>query len=351
LQILFCLFKWLRGCEKSLEFSIFIPILTNLAVSSKIKKVLRVEQKFSVNLSYIIEKMTLEPLYLAQNDPQIESSSVNRPGLQITGFFDFFNNEQIQVFGMEEMTYLRGIDENLRRATLDKLFSLGVPAFVIARNLEIFPEMLEFAKKHDVSLLKTGLPTTEFIGKLVQFLGVELAPHIRRHGVFIEVYGEGVLTLGESGIGKTETAIELMKRGHRLISDDAVDLRRTSSETIIGSAPKNLKYFAELRGIGIVDVKNIFGIGSVKDSERVDLVISLENWDEKKTYERLGLVTEYVEILGVKIPQLTIPVRPGRNLATIFEIAVMNNKQRKMGYNAVEELNRRISEENGEKHA
>lgn len=304
--------------------------------------------EFTVKLSKIIKEFKLEEVYVPNENTLIETTDVNRPGLQIAGFFDYFDPRRIQILGMVETTYLSGMSSEERYKSIDNFFSKKIPVAIVTRGMEIFPEMLEVAKKYEINILRTSLGTSSFMSAIIAFLNVELAPRITRHGVLVEVYGEGVLILGESGIGKSEAAVELMKRGHRLVADDAVEIRRVSSKALVGSSPEIIRHFIEMRGIGIVDVKKIFGMGAVKDTEKIDLVIQLEAWQKGKQYDRLGLVDNYTEILGINVPSLTIPIRPGRNLAVIFEIAAMNNRQRRMGYNAAEELNNRLMENIGE---
>ncbi len=304
--------------------------------------------EFTVKLSKIIKEFKLEEVYVPNENTLIETTDVNRPGLQIAGFFDYFDPRRIQILGMVETTYLSGMSSEERYKSIDNFFSKKIPVAIVTRGMEIFPEMLEVAKKYEINILRTSLGTSSFMSAIIAFLNVELAPRITRHGVLVEVYGEGVLILGESGIGKSEAAVELMKRGHRLVADDAVEIRRVSSKALVGSSPEIIRHFIEMRGIGIVDVKKIFGMGAVKDTEKIDLVIQLEVWQKGKQYDRLGLVDNYTEILGINVPSLTIPIRPGRNLAVIFEIAAMNNRQRRMGYNAAEELNNRLMENIGE---
>lgn len=302
-------------------------------------------QEFKVKLSKIIDEFKLEEVFVANRDVYIETADVNRPGLQVAGFFDYFEPKRIQVVGMVENTYLASLDSAERYKRIEEFFSKKIPVTVVTRGMEILPEMLELAKKYQINILRSPLSTSSFMSALIAFLNIELAPRITRHGVLVEVYGEGILILGESGIGKSEAAVELMKRGHRLVADDAVEIRRVSSKTLVGSSPEIIRHFIEMRGIGIIDVKKIFGMGAVKDTEKIDLVIQLENWQKGKQYDRLGLVDNYTEILGINIPSLNIPIRPGRNLAVIFEIAAMNNRQRRMGYNAAEELNNRLMEQ------
>lgn len=299
-------------------------------------------QSFTVGLEKIIEEFKLEEICVPNKKIKIETAEVNRPGLQIAGFFDYFEVRRLQIFGMVECTYLSGLTPEERYKSIDALFSRKIPAVIITRNQDVFPEVSELAEKHGVNVLRTSMSTSYFMSALIAFLNVELAPRITRHGVLVEVYGEGVLILGESGVGKSETAVELMKRGHRLVADDAVEIKKVSAKSLVGTSPEIIRHFIEIRGIGIVDVKKIFGMGAVKDTEKIDLVIHLEVWQKGKQYDRLGLVDEYTNILGIDVPSLTVPVRPGRNLAVIFEIAAMNNRQRRMGYNAAEELNNRI---------
>ncbi len=302
-------------------------------------------QTFSVELSKVIEEFKLETLYMPEEEVLVQTTDVNRPGLQIAGFFSYFDPRRIQIFGMVENTYLSEMMPEARYNSLRELFSKKITAAVITRNGDVFPEMLRLAKEFDTPLLRTVQPTSAFMSSIISYLCVELAPRITRHGVLVEVYGQGMLILGESGVGKSETAVELIKRGHRLVADDAVEIKKVSSRSLVGSSPAIIRHFIELRGIGIVDVKNIFGMGAVKDTEKIDLIIHLEAWQKDKQYDRLGLVDEYTNILGLDIPSLTIPVKPGRNLAVIFEVAAMNNRQKRMGYNAAAELNKRILEQ------
>ena len=299
-------------------------------------------QEFSVELGKIINEFKLETVYVPDEHGLITVADVNRPGLQLAGFFDYFDPNRIQIFGMVESTYLNDMSPEDRYNSIRALFETKIPAVIVTRNATIHPEVLELAKIYDVSLMRTVSSTSNFMSALIAFLNIELAPRITRHGVLVEVYGEGVLILGESGVGKSETAVELMKRGHRLVADDAVEIKKVSSKSLVGSSPEIIRHFIEIRGIGIVDVKKIFGMGAVKDTEKINMVIHLEAWQNGKQYDRLGLIDEYTNILGIDVPSLTIPVKPGRNLAIIFEVAAMNNRQRRMGYNAAEELNKRI---------
>ena len=244
--------------------------------------------------------------------------------------------------GKVENTYVEQFDSEKRHQIFEKLCATGVPAIIITRNIEVFPELLEAAKKYDVTILRTNEFTASTMNALVASLKVSLAPRITMHGVLVEIYGEGVLILGDSGVGKSETAIELVKRGHRLIADDAVEIKRVSDKSLVGTAPEIIRHFIELRGIGIVDVRRLFGMGAIKDTERIDVVINLEPWVDGKMYDRLGMDNQYTEILGMNIPSLTVPVRPGRNLAVIIEVAAMNHRHKSMGYNAAQELNERM---------
>ncbi len=304
-------------------------------------------EQFSVTLSKIIDNMNLETLYCPEREILVTTADLNRPGLQMTGFFDYFDANRIQVFGMVENTYLATLTSEERYKALEKFFEKKVCAVVLTRNGNATPEMMKLAELYDTPVLRTPLATSNFTSAINAFLNVELAPRITRHGVLVEIYGQGVFIMGESGVGKSEAAVELIKRGHRLIADDAVEIKKVSSISLVGFAPDIIRHFIEIRGIGIVDVKNIFGMGAVKESEKIDLIIHLETWERGKQYDRLGLVDEYTNILGLDIPSLTIPVRPGRNLAVIFEVAAMNNRQKKMGYNAAEELNKRLAEHIG----
>jgi len=295
-----------------------------------------------VSVEKLIRELRLETVYQPDGEAKITTSDVNRPGLQITGFFDYFDNERIQIFGMVENTYMSEMNSERRSECLENLFAKKFPAAILTRGAEALPEMLEAAQKYQIPVLRTDDPSSRFMSALIAFLNVELAPQITRHGVLVEVYGEGMLIMGESGVGKSETAVELLKRGHRLVADDAVEIRRVSAKALVGTSPEIIRHFIEIRGIGIVDVQKIFGMGAVKQTEKIDMVIHLETWQDGKQYDRLGLVSEYTNILGIDIPSLTVPVKPGRNLAIIFEVAAMNNRQKKMGYNAAAELNSRI---------
>ena len=306
---------------------------------------------FKVSLRKVIDEFKLEVIYIHKdaNEVMIEENDVNRPGLQLMGFYEYFNPERIQIIGKMEFAYLSTIDEKTRRERLQLLFAQRIPALIITRELPYFAEMLELAKEYEVPLLRSKESTSNFMSGLIAYLNLTLAPRITRHGVLIEIYGEGVFITGESGVGKSETAIELVKRGHRLVADDAVEIRKVSNISLVGSSPDNIRHFLELRGIGIINARRLFGIGAVKMTEKIDLVIELEQWNSEKVYDRMGVDTEYVSLLGVKIPSLTIPVKPGRNVAVILEVAAMNNRQKKMGYNAARELLNRLGMESDAK--
>ena len=295
---------------------------------------------FSVTVEEIIKQLNMEIIYAPENISSlvVTENDCNRPGLQLMGFYEYFNAERVQICGNMEFAYLASLDEKTRYERIDALFATKIPLFIVARGHELYPEMVEIAKKYVLPIARKQDSTTAFIAALIGYLNVELAPRITRHGVLIEVYGEGILIVGESGVGKSETAIELVKRGHRLVADDAVEIRKTSNRTLVGSSPDNIRHFLELRGIGIINTRRLFGMGAVKVSEKIDLIVELEPWDSTKIYDRMGVDNEYTTILGIKIPSLTIPIKPGRNLAVILEVAAMNNRQKKMGYNAAAEL-------------
>lgn len=295
---------------------------------------------FSVSVKEIISQLKLEAVYTPENveDILVTENDCNRPGLQLMGFYEYFNAERVQICGNMEFAYMASLDEKTRYERIDALFATKIPLFIVARGHELYPEMVDIAKKYEVPIARTNDSTTAFIAALIGYLNIELAPRITRHGVLIEVYGEGILIVGESGVGKSETAIELVKRGHRLVADDAVEIRKTSTRTLVGQSPDNIRHFLELRGIGIINTRRLFGMGAVKVSEKIDLVVELEPWDSTKIYDRMGVDNQYTTIMGIKIPSLTIPIKPGRNLAVILEVAAMNNRQKKMGYNAAAEL-------------
>ncbi len=303
-----------------------------------------ITEENSIKLSEIIGEFALESIYMprAAEEIQVVRSDLNRPGLPLIGYFDHFEPERIQLIGNVEYKYLQSLSESERELSIYRFMEKKPVAVILSSSLVPFEGILKHAEKFNVPVLRTSLLTSEFMAALIAFLNVALAPCITRHGVLVEVYGEGILILGDSGVGKSETAIELVKRGHRLIADDAVEIKKVSAKTLVGTAPEIIRYFVELRGIGIVDVRRIFGMGAVKETEKIDLVIKLEPWIQGKMYDRMGLEQETTEIMGLNIPTTTIPVKPGRNLAIILEIAAMNNRQKKMGYNTAEEFNKRL---------
>ncbi len=296
--------------------------------------------KYKVELQVIVEENNLRFLHKSSRYETtfLTTADVNRPALQLTGFYDYFDPARLQLLGIVESTYLATLTHEQRLAAFDEYMKNDFPALVLCHGVEATPECLEMAEKHDRNLLISEEDTSDLQANIITALHKYLAPRITTHGVLVEVYGEGMLILGDSGIGKSETALELIKRGHRLIADDAVEIRRIDKNTLLGSAPANIRHFMELRGIGIVNVRSLYGIGAIKGASMVEMVVKLESWQEGKAYDRLGLIQEYEDILGLSIPSLTIPVRPGRNLAVILEVAAMNNRQKKAGYNAAEAL-------------
>ncbi len=298
----------------------------------------------SVKLSKVIEKMKLVNLTpdIDITNIRITQPDINRPALQMTGFFAHFDATRLQIIGFVEYTYMEGMTVEQREEIYTKLLSFDIPAIVYCRDLQPDELFLQKANEHGVPVFSTKMSTSDFMAEIIRWLNVKLAPCISVHGVLVDVYGEGVLITGESGIGKSEAALELIKRGHRLVTDDVVEIRKVSDDTLIGSAPDITKHFIELRGIGIVDVKALYGVSSVKDTQGIDLVIKLEDWDKDKEYDRLGLEEEYTEYLGNKVVCHSIPIRPGRNLAIICESAAVNHRQKKMGYNAAQELYSRV---------
>lgn len=298
----------------------------------------------TVSLNSLIEKMKLENLTpeLNLDKKKIIQPDVNRPALQLAGYFEHFDATRLQIVGFVEYTYVEGLDESRKAEVYDKMFSSDIPAFVFCRELRPDRLFMQLALERNIPILSTKKSTSSFMAECIRWLNVELAPCISVHGVLVDVYGEGVLITGESGIGKSEAALELVKRGHRLVTDDVVELRKVSDDTLIGSAPDITKHFIELRGIGIVDIKAMFGASSVRETQSIDLVIRLEDWDKDKEYDRLGLEENYTEYLGNKIVCHNIPIRPGRNLAVICETAAVNHRQKKMGYNAAQELYTRV---------
>ena len=274
---------------------------------------------------------------------QLTIMDVNRPGLQFHNFYDYFDPRRIQVIGKAEATYLESLTAARRRQCFDELFLYDISALVICRGLPLCQECLESAREHEKTLLRSSETTVDFTSQTIEYLSRELAPCITRHGVLLDIYGVGVMITGDSGIGKSEVAIELIMRGHRLVADDAVELRMVSNQ-LIGTAPEVIRHYIELRGIGVLDVRQLFGMRAIKLESELDLVVHFEPWDDTKFYDRLGIEDHYTEILGVQVPIVTIPVRPGRNLASIVEVASMNNRHRRVGYNAAEELARRVDQ-------
>ncbi len=301
------------------------------------------DTRYKVKLESVIDEFQLETIYLPENAKiEIDRPEVNRPGLALAGFFGYFEPLRIQVIGMNEFAYLQSLNEEERAVRLDQFISKKPPAIIYTTDLEVDPILLASAKKYEVPVLRTARKTSEFMAALIASLNLSLAPRITRHGVLVEVYGEGILLLGDSGVGKSETAIELVKRGHRLIADDAVEIKKVSAKSLVGSAPEMIRHYVELRGIGIVDVRRIFGMGAVKETEKIDMIVKFEAWEQGKMYDRFGLDAEYTDIMGIQVPTTTIPVKPGRNLAVILEIAAMNNRQKKMGYNTALEFEKKL---------
>ncbi|MDD2957833.1 MAG: HPr(Ser) kinase/phosphatase [Lachnospiraceae bacterium] len=298
----------------------------------------------SVALQKLADKMKLENMIpeIDISNKKITTTEINRPALQLTGYFDHFDVERVQIIGYVEFTYLEHLTREQKVPVYEKLLSYNIPCLIYTTLTEPDQDMLELARKYEIPVFMTKKATSAFMAEVIRWLNVELAPCISIHGVLVDVYGEGILIMGESGIGKSEAALELIKRGHRLITDDVVEIRKVSDETLIGTAPDITRHFIELRGIGIIDVKTLFGVESVKNTSNIDLVIKLEEWDRDKEYDRLGLEEEYTEFLGNKVVCHSLPIRPGRNLAVIVESAAVNHRQKKMGYNAAKELYNRV---------
>lgn len=300
---------------------------------------------YTVELVRLIEKMNLENCTpdIDIKTIRISQPDVNRPALQLAGFFDHFDSERVQVIGYVEMAYMLKMEEDKRVQILSRLMDYHVPCIVFSRNMEVSDNFIKLASEKGVPILRTTKTTSSFMAEVIRWLNVELAPRITIHGGLVDVYGEGILIMGESGIGKSEAALELIKRGHRLVADDVVEIKKVSDETLIGTSPDITRHFIELRGIGIIDVKTLFGVESVKNTQAIDLVIKLEEWNKDKLYDRLGLEEAYIEFLGNKVVCHSIPIRPGRNLAVICESAAVNYRQKKMGYNAAQELYNRVT--------
>ena len=300
---------------------------------------------YSVSLTKVIEKMKLENCTpdIDTDEVQITQTDVNRPALQLAGFFDCFDSNRIQLIGNVEDMYMKKVSKDTSEEMFRRIFDYKVPCIIFCRGLVVEESVLKLAKEYNIPILRTERTTSSFMAEVIRWLKVELAPRISIHGVLVDVYGEGLLIMGESGIGKSEAALELIKRGHRLVSDDVVEIKKVSDETLIGTAPDITRHFIELRGIGIIDVKTLFGVESVKDTQSIDLVIKLEEWNKSEEYDRLGLEEQYTEFLGNKVVCHSIPIRPGRNLAVICESAAVNYRQKKMGYNAARELYNRVT--------
>ncbi len=298
----------------------------------------------SVSMKKIVEKMELTNMTpeIDISGKKVVTSEINRPALQLTGYFDHFYSERVQIIGYVEYTYLEHLSRETKVPVYEKFLSYNVPCIIYTTMTEPDEDMLRLAKQYQVPVFTTRQTTSGFMAEIIRWLNVELAPCISIHGVLVDVYGEGILIMGESGIGKSEAALELIKRGHRLVTDDVVEIRKVSDATLIGSSPDITRHFIELRGIGIIDVKTLFGVESVKNTQQIDLVIKLEEWSRDKEYDRLGLEEEYTEFLGNKVVCHSLPIRPGRNLAVIVEAAAVNHRQKKMGYNAAQELYNRV---------
>lgn len=299
-----------------------------------------------VKLSKVVEKLNLKNLTpdVDMTEKKVMVPDINRPALQLTGFFEHFAYERVQLIGCVEYTFLENMEEDEKEKIYDMLLSYKIPCIIFCRNLKPDDSLIEKANKANVPVFSTETPTSAFSAEIIRWLNVELAPCISIHGVLVDVYGVGVLIMGESGIGKSEAALELIKRGHRLVSDDVVEIRKVSDETLVGTAPDITRHFIELRGIGIVDVKMLYGVQSVRETQSIDLVITLEEWDRDKEYDRLGLEEQYTEFLGNKVVCHQLPIRPGRNLAIIVETAAINHRQKSMGYNAAQELYKRVQQ-------
>ncbi len=306
-------------------------------------------ENLTVSLEKIIKEMKLKVVYTPEEASKIliARSEINRPALPLCGFYGCFEPDRIQIIGNTECEYLAEFPDGIVSEKLETLFSKCPAAVIYTHSARVHPVAVGLAEKYKVPLLSADWSTSEFVAAIIAFLNVSLAPRITRHGVLVEVYGEGVLILGDSGIGKSETAVELIKRGHRLVADDAVEIKRVSAKTLVGSAPETIRHYMELRGIGIIDVRRLFGMGSVKNTEKIDMIIELEQWEHGKMYDRWGMDEKYTDIMGLQIPTTLIPVRPGRNLAVIIEIAAMNSRQKKMGYNTAVEFNKKLMESMG----
>ena len=324
----------------------------NLMIKSLLfvrKGLQKMEELYSIPLKELIDEFGLTTVYLPAPAESIliTSNEVDRPGLALSGFFEKFEPQRIQIIGKAEHRYLELQPPELMKQKIVQFVEAKPSAIIVTAGLSVFDDIICQAKRSGVPVFSSKEKTTNLMAAMIASLNVHLAPRVTRHGVLVEVYGEGLLLLGDSGVGKSETAIELVKRGHRLIADDAVEIKRVSAKSLVGTAPEIIRHYVELRGIGIVDIRRLFGMGAVKITEKIDLVINLEPWVQGKMYDRLGLENETIEILGIEIPSITIPVKPGRNLAIILEIAAMNNRQKKMGYNTAEEFNKKLMSQMG----
>ena len=299
----------------------------------------------SVSIEEIIKDLELEVVYMPDDIKYcVSKQDINRTGLQFAGYFEYFVYDRIQIVGKTEYNFFSRMDQETRDKVLDKFFSYEIPALIVSRNLEVKPDVLKYAKKYKRVILSTKRNTTRLINKLSNYLDDRLAAHTTLHGVLVDIYGTGVLIRGESGIGKSETALELVQRGHRLVADDAVEIKKLDDERLVGKSPELLRHFLEIRGIGIIDVRSLYGVGAIKNTKKIDIIVHLEGWDETKYYDRLGLDKEYEEILGTKVEKLVVPVKPGRNTAMILEVAAMNFRQKGMGYDAAQEFTKKLTQ-------
>ncbi len=304
-----------------------------------------VREEYSVSLKSIVEEQGLTVLHAAKDfdTARVATADINRPALQLAGFYDYFDPKRLQLIGRVESTYLQTLGDEARLSALERFMRFDISALILCHDTQPMPELMELAEKYDRNLLSTKEDTSTFMADLISMLRNAMAPRVTLHGVLVEIYGEGVLIMGDSGVGKSETALELIKRGHRLIADDAVEIKKVSPHELVGSAPPVLKHYIELRGIGVINVAKLFGMGAVKESSNIDLIINMVPWRDGEAYDRLGMETQYTEILDVKVPSITVPITPGRNLAVIFEVAAMNNRQKRMGYNAAVEFTEQMS--------
>ncbi len=307
------------------------------------------EEIYKVALSKVIDEFHLETIHLPDlpENLYVSCARVNRPGLQLVGFYDYYEQARLQLLGRAETLFIAQLPKEERMRRMEDFFRSAPVGVIFTSSMDILPEIISLAEQYKVPLLRTDARTSDFEAALIAFLNVQLGPRITRHGVLVEVYGEGILLFGDSGVGKSETAIELMKRGHRLIADDAVEIKRVSATTLVGRAPDIIRHYVELRGIGIVDARRLFGMGAIKQTEKIDLIIKMEPWQQGKMYDRFGLDEETTDILGIKVPTIVIPVSPGRNLSVVIEVAAMNNRQKRMGYNTAVEFNKRLMESMG----